>query len=205
MSARNEKLAVPSRQPGFTDAQLAYLSDVLGVHSLIIPEVSSTAMSSASEVICETDSASIALVAMDPTVESGREVRVRGDLASSRLICLFHEPSQWPLVGERAEMAMKMILAMKLDAADVLEIEWQGAKVQDNLRSLLLSAGSRPVLLFGITMAPVLFNSSVKVGEFVDFDGVRVMPTYALTELAAQPNLKKATWSHMQQVMRTLI
>lgn len=214
-----------TQNPHLSDAQITYLSEVLGVSSLIIPESPhSTALDESAPPppppppaegqltdriaghLAEDLADQLADQLADPASEDAMgRLRLRGDLASSRMICLFHESNRWPLVGEHAEMATKMIFAMKLDSADVLTIEWRGSGPNQELKSLLLSAGSRPVLLFGIAEAHALFETPVKVGEFIDFDGVHVMPTYSLSELQDQPGLKKATWSHMQHLMKTLI
>ena len=205
---------VTTQNPQLSEAQITYLSEVLGVSSLIIPEspypIALDEFHLAEGQLTDRIAGHLADQLADQLAEQASEdamgrLRLRGDLASSRMICLFHESNRWPLVGEHAEMATKMIFAMKLDSADVLTIEWRGLGPNQELKSLLLSAGSRPVLLFGIAEAHALFETSVKVGEFIDFDGVHVMPTYSLSELQDQPGLKKATWSHMQHLMKTLI
>ena len=179
---------IEARAHELSEAQINYLSEVLGLSSFIIPESPGSLVRD--EILSD---------------DFMGALRLSGDLASSRLICLFHESSRWPLVGDDAEMATKMIFAMKLDSADVLSIEWRGSGSNQELKNLLLSAGSRPVLLFGIAEAPALFETSIKVGEIIDFDGVHIMPTHSLSELRDQPNLKKATWLHMQQLMKALI
>ena len=60
--------AQASQPVSLSDAQIAYLSDVLGVHSLILPE------------LLPAQAASVAAIQTEPSSDAGRSVRLRRSL-----------------------------------------------------------------------------------------------------------------------------
>jgi hypothetical protein len=176
------------------ETELYYLTEVLGLRSILLPLMQVPFVS-----------------ALAPATSAGTS-RIRGDLGASSLLCVFAGLDELPLQGDAEDLAGKMIQAMKLSSRDVVWLEWSGHETApEAIRDVALSAGFRPILCFGQNSAEGLMGLGAAsgsmtslLGQFSEWHGLKIMTTFSLAELMANPAHKKQAWSHLQKVMKVL-
>jgi hypothetical protein len=179
-------------------AQLQYLKDVLGLHSVIVPK---------EPIVLDLPAAVSAVSPQSAALLPQALVKVRGDVTTARLLCFVANAGEdFILQGEVDSLAEKMISAMKLKAPEVAWVEWTHALSAPCPGEAIDAAlGARvPVLLFGDETARSLLGATAVPGQWVDWSGVRLMATHDLRDLLKKPELKKPAWAHLQAVMRIL-
>lgn len=171
-------------------AQFEYLRDVLGIEGVIIPSV---------------DFGEASLV---PMSESRVAFRTTGQMAKARLLILAASSNAvFPCEGEAADMAAKMIKAMKLQESEVIWLEWTHAENEacpHEVLSMVDTAGDRPVLVFGEQTLSSALGVSAALGEWLEWNGVRILTTHSLVRLLQDSSLKREAWVHLQTVMKVL-
>jgi hypothetical protein len=103
---------------------------------------------------------------------------------------------------ESFQLAERMIQAMKLHPHEVTWLTWD-LKTSHATEDLLMQVGQRPVLVF---RSPAFIDWDPiqgPLGEWFDWEGVRLMATYSPTQLLHSPEKKKEAWSHLQTIMKT--
>ena len=125
-------------------------------------------------------------------------VGTSGPFENSKLIVVTNGET-----SESFQLAEKMIQAMKLHPHEVSWLTWD-LKTSHATEDLVIQAGRRPVLVFRspafIDWAPI----QGPLGEWFDWEGVRLMATHSPVQLLQSPEKKKEAWSHLQMIMKSL-
>jgi len=169
--------------------QLHYLSSVLGIQSFVMPKAMPQ---------CEV-----------PLFELSEPIQ-KTVHKETRLVAFFPmDAADFPLKGEAAELVTKMIRAMKLAPTDVLSAEWLHSPIAElpkQILELFIQArnASCPVVIFGFEEARDFMGKGLKLGEWTEMSGARVLATHSPQELLKSPERKKNAWLHLQCVMGEL-
>jgi hypothetical protein len=175
------------------DDQIYYLNTVLGIDAVVLPPLSQAQQNAKHEA---------------PPIPA--LAHVEGVLATARLLVLLPlRPEEFPLRGAMHELVNKMIRAMKLQPSDVALLAWvfkPDVPMPSDILETLASAGSRPVLMFGLEEAQSLTReASAKGGAWFDLGGAaRVLSTFAPRDLLDSTEKKRLAWAHLQLVMQEL-
>ena len=209
-NSRNEPVV-----PGLSPEQVRYMVNVLGVKSVLLPELSQqTPLIDIREVAT---TASPSLV-------------IRG--AGSRLLAIFFADAKLgSLVEPERDLAEKMFLAMKLGADQTTCIEWSksakqdakqdakennstdaishaasasGENENDPVTAAVLASAARTILVFGAPAAEALGMVEPAIGQWLAWRDRRVMITLTPRELLKHPERKKTVWAHLQVVMKSI-
>jgi hypothetical protein len=116
---------------------------------------------------------------------------------SEKLIVLFATT----LSTAERELAGKMFQAMKLTGKDLLTIE--NSNDPTTLQARIDSTDAKVILAFGIDATKFL-STTAELGAWGDHGARRVLATHAPIEMLQNPDLKKTTWAHLQNVMKAL-
>jgi hypothetical protein len=173
-------------------AQVDYLTDVLGLERLVVPTLITAA-----------------------AAPNGREkfFEIQGSLASARLIVILPLlRSEFPLRGEAQSLLEKMIAAMKLKVSEVAIASWNieaSAGLPEEMAQVGAQAKGRPIVLFSgpqfmvkFPLLPDAGAANVALGEWSLWGQERLMPTFSLRELLSSPDEKRKTWVHLQKAMQ---
>ena len=179
------------------ESQIIYLRDVLGIQNVVLPGV------------LVPTAPPPAAVPEDAAIEKPPDTKIKGSLSGSRIIvCVSPAVSEFPLFGEAEQLADRMVKAMKLEAPDVLWIEWpatDAGTIPEDALDLVAQAAHRPILVFGREAAEVLTGQNVTPGKWIEFRGSKLMTTLSPKELLRAPELKKTAWAHLQAVMKEMV
>ena len=171
----------------FDSAQLAYMQDVLGLTSILVPE----------QVVAEGFQPAI--------VTPSLTVRTRGILSEARLIAVWAR-ARAATSAEAEILAEKMVSAMKVQPGQVFWIDWEQGEgeLPSEIFEVLGSSAPLPILVFGESTAAKLIPLQVAAGRWTDYRGGRYMITLSPEALLESTEKKRIAWSHLQIVMKEL-
>ena len=127
-----------------------------------------------------------------------------------------------PFVGRAGELLTKIIEAMGLKRKDVYicnilkcrppqnrnPLPSEIIACQDYLRAQLELINPRVICCMGKFACQTLLNQDIPItklrGKFVDFRGIKVMPTFHPAYLLRNPSAKRLVWQDMQKIMKEL-
>ncbi|MCG2677689.1 uracil-DNA glycosylase, partial [bacterium] len=127
-----------------------------------------------------------------------------------------------PFVGRAGELLTKIIEAMGLKRKDVYisnvlkcrppqnrnPLPSEVAACQDYLRQQLEIISPRVICCLGKFSCLLLLNQDAPIsrlrGQFQDFRGIKVMPTFHPAYLLRNPAAKRLVWEDMQKIMTEL-
>jgi hypothetical protein len=145
--------------------QIAYLRDVLGVESLIVPY-----MEAGTAPALDNGAFEASFEENQPGIS---EYRTSGDQNAAKLIVLIaSQDAGFPLEGEAGDLTHKMIQAMKYPSSHVFILEWNHARpgsAPDGVRDLL-AIDPKPLLIFGPTTASSLLGEIPAFGLWTACD-----------------------------------
>lgn len=128
-------------------------------------------------------------------------------MTSVRLVVLLPlATDEFPLHGDAEILIEKMIRAMKLELGDVLMVNWNQSTtpLDEALSWVPATAAHCPRLFFGRALGLGTPTPENESGNWFELQGAKALITHSPSELLAQPELKKRTWAHLQQVMKEL-
>lgn len=127
-----------------------------------------------------------------------------------------------PFVGRAGQLLTKMIEAMGLKREDVYIANIVKCRPPDNrnpfkeeaqscidyLMEQIKTVNPKVIICLGSVAATYLLNTEKQIsklrGEFVDFNGIKVMPTFHPAYLLRNPSKKKETWEDLKKVIKFL-
>jgi len=127
-----------------------------------------------------------------------------------------------PFVGRAGQLLTKMIEAMGLKRKDVYIANIVKCRPPDNrnpfkeeaqscidyLMEQIKTVNPKVIICLGSVAATYLLSIEKQIsklrGEFVDFNGIRVMPTFHPAYLLRNPSKKKETWEDLKKVIEFL-
>ncbi|WP_022850009.1 uracil-DNA glycosylase [Limisalsivibrio acetivorans] len=127
-----------------------------------------------------------------------------------------------PFVGRAGQLLTKMIIAMKYEREDVFIANivkcrppGNRAPYQDEadacipyLYKQIEMVKPKVIVCLGSVSAQYLLKTKTSIskirGEYVDMNGIMVMPTFHPAYLLRNPKMKKFVWEDLQKVMKTL-
>lgn len=127
-----------------------------------------------------------------------------------------------PFVGRAGQLLTKMIEAMTLSRQTVYIANIVKCRPPENrnpfedesmtcipyLYRQIEYIKPKIIICLGSVAAQNLLKTNVGItkirGEFVDLNGIKVMPTYHPAYLLRNPNMKKPCWEDLQKVMKEL-
>lgn len=127
-----------------------------------------------------------------------------------------------PFVGRAGQLLTKMIEAMTLSRSTVYIANIVKCRPPENrnpfedesmtcipyLYRQIEYIKPKIIICLGSVAAQNLLKTNVGItkirGEFVDLNGIKVMPTYHPAYLLRNPNMKKPCWEDLQKVMKEL-
>lgn len=206
-----------------TQEQIYYLREVLGIRGVILPQRRQGVEPHLEENLDTfvDHTLSIDSDAKDSKRTRPLSLRTNGHLETARLVVLVAGAQKGQLlVGDLQDLAIKMIQAMKLDPIkDIYWLEWmemgasnfhrEGSSVSigcDEISEiqLLLASCHLPLLVFGQDTLSALIGKDEKLGEWVEWQNLRLMATHRLEDLISKQDLKRSSWAHLQKMMRAL-
>ena len=127
-----------------------------------------------------------------------------------------------PFVGAAGELLSKIIKAMKLERGDVFITNVLRCRPPENrnplpeevvcckpyLMELIRIIKPKIICTLGKFAAHVMLNVTTPIsklrGNFYDFNGIRIMPTFHPAYLLRNPQDKKLVWDDMKKIMEYL-
>lgn len=178
-----------------TEDQVMYLRDVLGVRDILIPQGAALGE------------------AQDFATHLASQTRILGDPNSAKLVVMIASASEkLPLEGPVEDLTSKMVQAMKVLAQQVAWVEWTHlgqVEVPAEVRNVLETVGSCPVLVFGADTLSALIGEEQSVGEWAQMKGsagmVNLLATLRPEELLENSELKRVAWVHLQKLMQKIV
>ena len=164
-------------------ASVAYLATVLGVESFLAPPGIPT------EIVS--------------SFASSRAFALEGP-ENARLV--FIAPSD-ELRDSNAELLSKMVQAMKVDPASTLQVSLASQGSCDDLFSQLAQSPRTAVVVLGVSAAKRLSGDEnwIMARWLEPHEGIPVLITHSLAEIAGNNELKRLVWQHLQMVMKRLV
>ncbi|MBI4041085.1 MAG: uracil-DNA glycosylase [Deltaproteobacteria bacterium] len=125
-----------------------------------------------------------------------------------------------PFVGRAGQLLTKIIEAMKFDRKDVyianvvkcrpphnrVPDEKESATCKPFLLRQITTVKPKVIVSLGSVATHYLLETDQKIsqlrGKFLDWQGIKIMPTYHPAFLLRNPPMKKVVWEDMQQVMK---
>ncbi|MFL2876389.1 MAG: hypothetical protein ACJZ86_00865 [Pontiellaceae bacterium] len=111
---------------------------------------------------------------------------------------------------EQGALLSRMIKAMEQteDQVGVVRLPSNLKNGVDEMGSLFEEVSPRSCVVFGGTILEHLLGKRVAFesmrGRWIELNGVRLMPTHALSHMLKSPSVKKETWQDLQRVMEYL-
>ena len=141
-----------------------------------------------------------------------KELFVVEGLANMPAILFLCEESKAGSVyaDERGALLSRMIHAMEQteDQVAVVRLPSNLKNEMDEVRSLFEVVSPRSCVVFGGTILEQLLGKRVAFesmrGRWIELNGVRLMPTHAVSHMLKSPSVKKETWQDLQRVMEYL-
>lgn len=127
-----------------------------------------------------------------------------------------------PFVGRSGQLLTKMIEAMGISREDVYIANVVKCRPPQNrnpdfeeiqvcepfLKSQIKVIKPKVIVTLGKFAAHSLLQTEIPIsklrGEFTDYEGVKLMPTYHPAFLLRNPKMKKLVWQDLQQVMEVM-
>jgi DNA polymerase len=127
-----------------------------------------------------------------------------------------------PFVGRAGQLLTKMIEAMGLKREEVYIANIVKCRPPDNrnpfreeatacidyLKKQIELVSPKVIVCLGSVAATYLLNTEKQIsklrGEFVDFNGIKVMPTFHPAYLLRNPSKKKEAWEDLKKVINFL-
>ena len=144
--------------------------------------------------------------------EASEEMFVVEGLANMPEILFLCEESEVASVyaDERGALLSRMIQAM-----EQTEDQVGGVRLPSNLkngveemRTLFEGVSPRSCVVFGGAILEQVLGKRVAFesmrGRWIELNGVRLMPTHAVSHMLKSPSVKKETWQDLQRVMEYL-
>jgi DNA polymerase len=134
----------------------------------------------------------------------------------------FEDLSGKPFVGDAGKLLSKIILAMKLDRAEVYISNILKCRPPNNrdpekdeiekclpfLLKQIEIIKPEIIVTLGRISTSVLLNSNERInnlrGKFYNLNGIKLMPTFHPAHLLHHPENKKLVWQDIQLVMKEL-
>jgi uracil-DNA glycosylase len=164
----------------------------------------------AEQVVSETQAADVEAVAAMPS-PAGLTSRVVGEgNLQARLLFVGSAPDAEeerqgrPFIGESGALLDKMIEAMGLKREQVYLTHF----ALPDFATQLTRTPPKVIVALGKEAATLLLQNSRDTeaprGQFQNYQGARLMPTFHPSELLRSPELKREAWSHLQSVAKEL-
>lgn len=127
-----------------------------------------------------------------------------------------------PFVGKAGQLLTKMIEAMHLERKDVYIANIVKCRPPGNrapfkeeadacinyLKKQIETINPKVIVCLGSVSATYLLSTDKQIsklrGNFVDFQGIKVMPTFHPAYLLRNPSKKRESWDDLQKVMKFL-
>lgn len=127
-----------------------------------------------------------------------------------------------PFVGKAGQLLTKMIEAMSLKRENVYianivkcrppenraPFKEEAAACIDYLKNQIELIKPKVIVCLGSVSATYLLNTDKQIsklrGDFIDLQGIKVMPTFHPAYLLRNPTKKKESWEDLQKVMKFL-
>ena len=146
------------------------------------------------------------------TPEPSEELFVVEGLANMPAILFLCEDSEAASVyaDERGALLRRMIHAMEQteDQVGVVRLPSNLKNGADEMCSLFQAVSPRSCVVFGGAILEQLLGKRVVFesmrGRWIELNGVRLMPTHAVSHMLKSPSVKKETWQDLQRVMESL-
>ena len=172
------------------------------VRDLLLEEVDSPAVTASEEKTLEE------LV----LPEVSKELLVVEGLANEPAILFLCEESEAASVyaNKRGALLSRMIHAMEQteDQVGVLRVPSNLKNGAEEIRSIFEGVAPRSCVVFGGAILEQVLGKRVAFesmrGRWVELNGVRLMPTHAVSHILKSPSVKKETWQDLQRVMKYL-
>ena len=112
--------------------------------------------------------------------------------------------------NKRGALLSRMIHAMEQteDQVGVLRVPSNLKNGAEEIRSIFEGVAPRSCVVFGGAILEQVLGKRVAFesmrGRWVELNGVRLMPTHAVSHILKSPSVKKETWQDLQRVMKYL-
>ena len=144
--------------------------------------------------------------------EASEELFVVEGLANMPEILFLCEESGAASVyaDERGALLSRMIQAMKQteDQVGVVRLPSNLKNGVEEMRTLFEGVSPRTCVVFGGVILEQVLGKRVAFesmrGRWIELNGVRLIPTHALSHMLKSPSVKKETWQDLQRVMEYL-
>ena len=144
--------------------------------------------------------------------EASEEMFVVEGLANMPEILFLCEESEVASVyaDERGALLSRMIQAMEQteDQVGVVRLPSNLKNGVEEMRTLFEGVSPRSCVVFGGAILEQVLGKRVAFesmrGRWIELNGVRLMPTHAVSHMLKSPSVKKETWQDLQRVMEYL-
>ena len=144
--------------------------------------------------------------------EASEEMFVVEGLANMPEILFLCEESEVASVyaDERGALVSRMIQAMEQteDQVGVVRLPTNLKNGVEEMRTLFEGVSPRSCVVFGGAILEQVLGKRVAFesmrGRWIELNGVRLMPTHAVSHMLKNPSVKKETWQDLQRVMEYL-
>ena len=143
--------------------------------------------------------------------EASEELFVVEGLANIPEILLCEESEVASVYAdEQGALLSRMIHAMEQteDQVGVVRLPSNLKNGADEMCSLFQAVSPRSCVVFGGAILEQLLGKRVVFesmrGRWIELNGVRLMPTHAVSHMLKSPSVKKETWQDLQRVMEYL-
>ena len=144
--------------------------------------------------------------------EASEELFVVEGLANMPEILFLCEESEVASVyaDERGALLSRMIQAMEQteDQVGVVRLPSNLKNGVEEMRTLFEGVSPRSCVVFGGAILEQVLGKRVAFesmrGRWIELNGVRLMPTHAVSHMLKSPSVKKETWQDLQRVMEYL-
>ena len=144
--------------------------------------------------------------------EASEELFVVEGLANKPEILFLCEESEVASVyaDERGALLSRMIQAMEQteDQVGVVRLPSNLKNGVEEMRTLFEGVSPRSCVVFGGAILEQVLGKRVAFesmrGRWIELNGVRLMPTHAVSHMLKSPSVKKETWQDLQRVMKYL-
>lgn len=144
--------------------------------------------------------------------EASEEMFVVEGLANMPEILFLCEESEVASVyaDERGALLSRMIQAMEQteDQVGVARVPSNLKNGVEEMRTLFEGVSPRSCVVFGGAILEQVLGKRVAFesmrGRWIELNGVRLMPTHAVSHMLKSPSVKKETWQDLQRVMEYL-
>ena len=144
--------------------------------------------------------------------EASEELFVVEGLANKPEILFLCEESEVASVyaDERGALLSRMIQAMEQteDQVGVVRLPSNLKNGVEEMRTLFEGISPRSCVVFGGVILEQVLGKRVAFesmrGRWIELNGVRLMPTHAVSHMLKSPSAKKETWQDLQRVMEYL-